>query len=93
MTENQRKFPRTEIEVEVELSFLEDRARTVITHDVSQGGLYMKIDDPDHYPLGEMVSLSYNDPLQNNKETHKDGIIVRCADDGIAVSFVEMEEF
>jgi len=38
MTENQRKFPRTEIEVEVELSYLEDSARTVLTHDVSQGG-------------------------------------------------------
>jgi len=53
----------------------------------------MKLDDPDHYPLGEMLSLTYNDPLHNNEETHKEGIIVRCADDGIAVAFVEMEEF
>jgi len=93
MSENHRQFPRTEAQVEVELSFLEDNSRTVITHDISQGGLYMQLDNPDYYPMGEMVSLRYKNPLENNEETYKDGIIVRRTESGIAVAFVEMEEF
>ena len=87
---NQRQHPRIEVQVEVELSFLEEGSRTVITRDVSKGGLYMELDNPDHYPMGEMVHLQYNDPLSNDERTHKDAIIVRHADDGIAVAFIEM---
>lgn len=90
---NQRQHPRIEVQVEVELSYLKDSSRTVITRDVSQGGLYMELDNPDHYPMGEMVHLQYNDPLDDNRKTDKDGIIVRRADDGIAVAFVDMGDF
>jgi len=93
MTKNNRKFPREEINIEVELSFLEDTPRTVITRNMSLGGLFMQLKDTDHYPLGEMVNVRYKNPLQNFEATEKDAIIVRCADDGIAVAFVEMEEF
>lgn len=92
MTENKRKFPRKSIQVEVELSYLEDNACTVSTRNVSQGGLYLQLDNPEHYPMGEMVNLRFNNPLADNDETLKDGIIVRCDDSGIAVAFVEMEE-
>ena len=93
MTENQRQFPRKDIHVEVALSFSDDNARTVITRDISQGGLFMQMDNPDHYPMGEMLNLRYNNPLQNNEETIKDGVIVRRDDNGIAVAFVEMDDF
>ena len=87
---NQRQHPRIEVQVEVELSFLEERSRTVITRDISKGGMYMELDNPDHYPMGEMVHLQFNDPLNNDERTDKDAVIVRHADDGIAVAFVEM---
>ncbi len=93
MTENQRQFPRKEVEIEVVLSFLEDSARTVITRDVSDGGLFMRIKDTSHYPMGEMVNLRYKNPLDNFKDTEKDAVIVRQTDDGIAVAFVEMGDF
>lgn len=92
MSENLRRHPRTEIEVEVELRFLEDSARTVITRNMSEGGLYMRVKDTSHYPLGEMVSLHFKNPLNNFTETEKDAVIVRVEDEGIAVAFVEMEE-
>ena len=93
MTENQRQFPRKEVEIEVVLSFLEDSARTVITRDVSEGGLFMRIKDTAHYPMGEMVNLRYKNPLDSFKDTEKDAIVVRQTDDGIAVAFVEMGDF
>ena len=93
VTHNQRLHPRIEVQVEVKLSFLEEGSRTVITRDISKGGLYMELDNPDHYPMGEMVHLQFDDPLNNDQTTDKDGIIVRLTDDGIAVAFVEMGDF
>ena len=93
MSENLRRFPRKEIQIEVELCFLEDSARTVITRDLSEGGLFMRIKDTEHYPMGEMVNLRFKDPMADYVETEKDGIIVRHTDDGIAVAYVEIDEF
>lgn len=93
MSEDKRQFPRQEIQIEVELSFLEDTACTVTTHNMSQGGLFLKLKNADHYPMGEMVNLHFKDPLDNFAETTKDGVIVRHAENGIAIAFIEMEEF
>jgi hypothetical protein len=93
MSENLRRFPRQEIQIEVELRFLDDDPRTAITRDMSEGGLFMRIKDTGHYPMGEMVSVRFKNPLQDFEDTQKDAIIVRHSDDGIAVAFVEMDEF
>ena len=93
MSENLRRFPRKEVQIEVELSFLEDNARTVITRDMSEGGLFMRLKDTEHYPMGEMVNLRFKDPMDDFTETEKDGIVVRHTDDGIAIAYVEIDEF
>jgi hypothetical protein len=93
MNENQRQFPRKEVQIEVELSFLGDGLRTAITRDISEGGLYIQLDNPDYYPMGEMINLRFNNPLSNNQETVKDGIIVRRSENGIGIAFIEMDEF
>ncbi|MDT8283241.1 MAG: PilZ domain-containing protein [Gammaproteobacteria bacterium] len=93
MSKNQRQFPREEIQVEVELRFLEEEARTLITRDLSEGGLFMRLKNSDHYPIGEMVNLYYKNPLADYEETEKDGIIVRKTDDGLAVAFIEIDGF
>jgi PilZ domain len=93
MSAEQRQFPRQEIQIEVVLSFLEDTARTVTTRDMSKGGLFLQLNDTDRYPMGEMVNLHFKNPLNNLEETEKDGVVVRRCDDGIAIAFIEMEEF
>ena len=93
MTENQRQFPRHSLQIEVELQFLEDEPRTVITKNVSQGGLFLTLRNSEHYTMGEMVTLNFKDPLEDYINTNKDGIIVRHTDDGIAVAFIEIEGF
>jgi hypothetical protein len=92
MTENLRRYPRKEIEIEVELRFLEDNMHTLVTRNMSEGGLFICVSDTQHYPLGEMVSLRFDNPLDDFAKTEKDAIIVRLDDDGIAVAFVEIDE-
>ena len=93
MTINNRQFPRQEIQIEVELEYLEDTTRKAITRDVSEGGLFIRLNDADHYPMGEMVLMRFKHPLEDFQDTVKDGVVVRQAADGIGVAFIEMEEF
>ena len=93
MSENQRQHPRKEIRFEVRLGYMKDPLRTVITRDISHGGIFMFLDNPDHYNLGEMLTLEYLDPLENGAQTHKDAVIVRHTDEGIGAAFIDMEDF
>jgi c-di-GMP-binding flagellar brake protein YcgR len=93
MNEDNRRYPRKEIKVSVELTFLEERYQVVNTRDISEGGMFIEMDSNGKYPIGEMVQLHYLDPLNNDEDTFKDAIIVRVADSGIAVSYIEMDAF
>ena len=93
MSKKKRQFERSKIKIEVALSYLEDSTRTVTTRDISEGGLFMRLDNPDHYLLGEMVNIKYADPLADDLDTEKDAIIVRHAEKGIAIAFIEIDVF
>jgi c-di-GMP-binding flagellar brake protein YcgR len=93
MSKNNRQFPRQEIQIEVELHFLEDEPRKAITRDLSQGGLFLLLNNSTYYTMGEMVSLNFKNPLEDYENTEKDAIIVRHTDDGMAVAFIEIEDF
>lgn len=93
MTENNRKYPRTTIELDVEVSFGTDITSNGRTTDISEGGMFFTIEQPDRFPLGDMVMVRYNDPLNNEEDTTKDAVIVRVADHGIAVAYVDLDAF
>ncbi len=93
MSENQRRYPRHQIKVSVELTFLDEPYNIVNTRDISEGGMFIEVESAEKFPLGEMVHVHYLDPLHNDEDTFKDAIIVRVQDDGIAISFIEMAEF
>ncbi len=91
--ENNRKYPRHDIKVNVELSFIDADSHIVNTRDISAGGMFISVESPQGYPMGEMVHLHYLDPLNDDADTHKDAIIVRIIGNGIGVSFVEFDAF
>lgn len=93
MSENQRKYPRHAIQVDVQLSFLDNEPRAVCTRDISEGGMFLDFKDTSGYPLGEMLHLKYNDPIHDNAETEVDAIIVRVADDGLGIAFISLDAF
>jgi c-di-GMP-binding flagellar brake protein YcgR len=93
MSENHRKFERHEVKVYVTLSFLDNADKNVCTRDISEGGMFLEIADTANYPLGEMIHIKYSDPAHDNADTEIDAIIVRVANDGLAISFVEQDAF
>lgn len=93
MIENQRKYPRRQIKVNVELSFLGDAFEVVNTRDISEGGMFLVTEYAERYPIGEMVHVHFLDPLNDDNDTFKDAMVVRQANDGIAISFIEMGTF
>lgn len=92
MSEDLRRFPRKEIEIEIELRFLEDNVHTAVSLNMSEGGVLMRVANAENYPMGEMVRLRFENPFDHDTSTEKDGIIVRHTDDGFAVAFVEIDE-
>lgn len=93
MTENNRKYTRHQVQMDVQLSYLEDKVRLVRTRDISEGGMFLELDNASVYPLGEMVHLKYYDTTKDGLETEMDAIIVRIADDGIGIAFVVLDAF
>lgn len=93
MTKNQRRHPRKEIKVSVELTFLDEPYTIVTTRDISEGGMFIEVKPTDVFPIGELVSIHYLNPLKDNEDTFKDAAIVRVVEDGIAISFIEMGDF
>ena len=90
MSKELRARARKKIQVNVELNFLGDSPHTAYTRDVSESGLYIVLDNPQHYPLGELVNLHFKNPFDGDNNTEKDAVIVRTENNGIAVAFIDM---
>lgn len=93
MVTNQRKYERTEVKIDVELSIGDNAATTARTHDVSEGGMFLNLEDTSQFPLGDMIVVHYKDPLNDNVDTTKDAAIVRVADHGIAIAYIDLLAF
>ncbi|MDH5612055.1 MAG: PilZ domain-containing protein [Gammaproteobacteria bacterium] len=92
MSENNRRYKRHDIQIDVVLTLMENKPQTIRTHDISEGGMFLATNS-NLFPLGEMVHIQYNDPLKNNTETEVDAIIVRLSDNGVGIAFIDMDAF
>ena len=93
MSENNRRYARHDIQIDVDLTLVDHEPQTVQTHDISEGGMFINTNSPSSFPLGEMVHVHYNNPLDNEAETDADAIIVRLSNNGIGIAFIEMDAF
>jgi len=93
MSENNRRFERHDFQIDIILTLEGSAPITLKTHDISEGGIFLNTSSPTDFPLGEMVHIQYNNPLDNNAETEIDAIIVRITDSGVGIAFIEMTEF
>ena len=93
MSENNRRHERHDIQINVMITLMDTETRTIQTHDISEGGMFLATDSHSDFPLGEMVHIHYNNPLNNDTETDVDAIIVRLSDNGVGVAFIEMDAF
>ena len=93
MSENNRRHERHDIQIDVMLTLMENKPQTIRTHDISEGGMFLATNSHTEFPIGEMVHIQYNNPLNNDIETEVDAIIVRLSDNGVGVAFIEMDAF
>lgn len=93
MKEDNRNYKRKAVIINAALSFQDIDSRIIKTRDISASGMFLLLDQPDQFPIGEIVQLHYLDPLDDDADTYKDAVVVRVAADGIAVSFLDLEEF
>lgn len=93
MSENNRRHKRHDLQIDVNLTLVDNAPQTMQTKDISEGGMFLSTSSPSNFPLGEMVHIQYNNPLSNDIETEVDAIIVRLSSDGFGVAFIEMDAF
>jgi c-di-GMP-binding flagellar brake protein YcgR len=93
MSENNRRHKRHDIQIDVVLTLMENEPQTIRTLDISEGGMFLNTNSSAGFPLGEMVHIQYNDPLNNDAITEVDAIIVRISNVGIGLAFIDMDAF
>ena len=89
MADNQRKYPRHKVNVNVQLSFLAYEPTPARTRDISDGGMFLEIDNSSEYQIGEILHLRYRNPFRDNRDTMIDAIVVRITSDGLGITFPE----
>ncbi|MDH5471523.1 MAG: PilZ domain-containing protein [Gammaproteobacteria bacterium] len=89
----QRKYPRKEIDLEVELSYLDAEPVIVHTRDISEGGLFLIMDSVEKRPvIGELVYVSLVGESANRETLPESAAVVVHQDAmGIGLAYVEME--
>ena len=88
-----RKYPRKEIDLEVELSYQDAEPVIVHTRDISQGGMFLFLNDIEIRPvIGELVYVKLVGESAM-KETLPESVAVVVHQDtsGIGLAYVEME--
>ena len=93
MSENNRKYERHDIQIDIILTLDNNEPQTIRTIDISEGGMFLDISDSSALTLGEMAQIKYNNPLNNDAETEVDVIIVRITPRGVGIAFIEMGYF
>jgi len=93
MSKNGRQHERHDIHIDVTLTFQDNKDSVTRTRDISDGGMFLELDNASAYPMGEMVHIQYKNPFRDNMDTHLDAVVVRVAEDGIGIAFVEIGGF
>ena len=93
MTKEQRKHPRRELHIEVELGFPSGEKQIVRTRDVSEGGVFLVLDKLRRPVIGEVVTVTIN---ENGRQTElvfpsNDAVVVRQEEGGIGLAFIELD--
>lgn len=92
MTEEQRKHPRRELHLEVELGFPSGEKQIVRTRDISEGGVFVVLDKLRRPVIGEVVTVKLNDSAEDTGEVFpsQDAVVVRQEEGGVGLAFIEL---
>lgn len=89
---DKRKYPRTEVILEVELGYPSGDAQVVHTRDISEGGLFLILENLVKPQIGEVVNVKLiGDSAGKEVFPSSEAIVVRHEDSGIGLAFIEMD--
>ncbi len=93
VSKDQRKFPRRDLHIEVELGFPSGDKQIVRTRDVSDGGVFIVLDKLRRPMIGEVVTVKINSAAEHpeNIFPSSDAVVVRQEEGGIGLAFIELD--
>lgn len=93
MTEEQRKHPRRELHLEVELGFPSGEKQIVRTRDISEGGVFVVLDKLHRPVIGEVVTVKLNNSEKVVDEVFpsEEAVVVRQEEGGVGLAFIELD--
>lgn len=93
MNQEKRKFTRREAHFEVELGLPSGDIRLVGTRDISDGGIFILLDQVQHPVIGEVVTVKLTANPQNIGESlpSGDAVVVRQEEEGVGLAFIELD--
>ncbi len=87
-----RKSPRRNIILDVELSYPTGDRQIVCTRDISDGGLFIILDQLDRPVMGELVGVKLlGDSAKNEVLPGTDAVVVHQDSEGIGLAFIQIE--
>lgn len=90
MTSENRKHLRIGLAVEIELSLPGQGTINVRTRNISDGGLYLLLDDIQLPPIGSEVTVRLKNQLGDGEEPPTNrATVVRHETDGVGLEFIE----
>ncbi len=93
MSKEQRKYPRRELHIEVELGFPSGDKQIVRTRDISEGGVFIVLDKLRRPVIGEVLTVKINDgqDCPDDLFPSNDAVVVRQEENGIGLAFIELD--
>jgi len=87
-----RKSPRRDVILDVELSYPSGDKQVVSTRDISEGGIFLILDQLDRPVLGELVGVKLKgDSAEKETLPGTEAIVVHQEPQGIGLAFIQIE--
>jgi hypothetical protein len=87
-----RKSPRRDIILDIELSYPSGDKQIVSTRDISDGGVFLILDQLDRPVLGELVGVKLvGDSIEKEILPGTDAVVVHQEPQGIGLAFIQIE--
>lgn len=93
LSQEKRKFIRREACFEVELGLPSGDVQLVGTRDISDGGVFILLDQLQRPVIGEVVTVKLTEKTQNAGASFPSGdaVVVRQEDEGVGLAFIELD--
>lgn len=88
--QDKRRFSRRPVNLNVDVTFSNNKISTLKAKDISQSGMYIVSDDSEQPYIGELLHIKLIEEAQAIR--YEKAVVVHKGREGFGLSFVEMNE-